>query len=107
MSQFFDNIFPKYHCGFRKGISTQQCLRKWKRSVDNKKRFDALLTNLSKAFDCLDHELLMTKLNAYGFSLTALKLLHNYLSKRKQRLKINSSYSSLLEIVFRFHKDRF
>ena len=62
--------------------------------------FGALLTNLSKAFDCLDYELLIAKLNAYDFSLTALKLVHNYLSNRKQRSKINSTYSSLLEIIF-------
>ena len=90
--------------GFWKGFSTQQCLlamlEQWKRSVDNSKMFDALLTDLSAAFDCLDHELLIAKLNAYGFSLTALKLVHNYLSNRKQRTKINSTYSSLLEIIF-------
>ena len=45
--------------------------------------FGALLTDLSKAFDCLDHELLIAKLNAYGFSLTALKPVRNYLSNRK------------------------
>ena len=103
MSQFFENIFSKYQCGFQKGFSTQQCLlamlEKWKRSVDNSKMFGALLTNLSKAFDCLDHELLIAKLNAHGFSLTALKLVHNYLSNREQRTKIKSSYSSLLEII--------
>ena len=104
MSQFFQNIFSKYQCGFRKGFSTQHCLlamlEKWKRSIDNGKMFGALLTDLSKAFDCLDHELLIAKLNAYGFSLTALKLVHSYLSNRKQRTKINSSYSSWLEIIF-------
>ena len=62
--------------------------------------FDTLLTDLLKAFGCLDHELLIAKLNAYGFCLTALKLVHNYLLNRKQRAKINSSYSSLLEIIF-------
>ena len=62
--------------------------------------FGPLLTDISKAFDYLHHELLIAKLNAYGFSLTALKLVHNYLSNRKQRTKINSTYSSLLEIIF-------
>ena len=75
-------------------------LEKWKRSVDNSEMFGALRTDLSKAFDCLDYKLLAAKLNAYGFSLTALKLVHNYLSNRKQRTKINSTYSSLLEIIF-------
>ena len=46
--------------------------------------FGALLTDFSKDFDCLDHELLIAKLNTYGFSLTALKLVHNYFSNRKQ-----------------------
>ena len=104
MSQFFDKIFLKYQCGFRKGFSTQQCLlamlEKWKRSIDNGKSFGALLTDLSKAFDCLDHELLIAKLNAYGFHLSALKLIHNYLSNRKQRTKINSTYSKWHEILF-------
>ena len=75
-------------------------LEKWKRSIDNGKMFRALLTDLWKAFDCIDHELLIAKLNAYGFSLTALKLVLSYLSNRKQRTKINSSYSSWLEIIF-------
>ena len=72
----------------------------WKRSVDNGKAFGALLTDLSKAFDCLDHELLIAKLNAYGFSLTASKLIYDYLSNRKQRTKINPSYNSWHEIIF-------
>ena len=44
--------------------------------------FGVLLKDLSKAFDYLDHELLIAKLNAYGFSLTALKQVHNYLLNR-------------------------
>ena len=75
-------------------------LEKWKRSVDNSKLFGALLADLSKVFDCLNHELLIAKLKAFEFSLTVLKLVHNCLSNRKQRTKINSTYSSLLEIIF-------
>ena len=58
--------------------------RGMKNSVNNGKDFGAFLTDLSKAFDCTDHELLIAKLNAYGFSLPALKLTHDYLSNRKQ-----------------------
>ena len=104
ISGVFYNFFSKQQCGIRKGYSTQQCLlallEKWKRVVDSGQMFGALLTNLSKAFDCLDHELLIAKLNAYGFSLTALKQVHDYLSNRKQRTKVNRTYSPWLEIVF-------
>ena len=75
-------------------------LETWKRSVDKGKVFGALLTDLSKAFDCLDHELLTAKLNAYGFSLPALRLINDYLSNRKQRTKIENTYSTWLDIIF-------
>ena len=57
-----------------------------------------MLTDLSKAFDCLNHELI-AKLNAYGFILSALKLVHDYLSDRKQRTRINNLYSTWFEIL--------
>ena len=69
-------------------------LEKWKSSEDKGKVFGVLLTDLSKAFDCLSHELFIAKLNAYGFSLSALKLMQSYLSERKQRTKINQAYIS-------------
>ena len=47
-------------------------------SVDGGKVFGALLTDLSKAFDCLDHEPLIAKLNACGFSLPALRLINDF-----------------------------
>ena len=53
---------------------------KWKKSVDNGGAFGALITDLSKAFDCLPHELLIAKLDAYGFDKSSLKLIHGYLS---------------------------
>ena len=57
-----------------------------------------LFTDLSKAFDCLSHELLIAKLDAYGFDKNTLKLVNSYFSNRKQRVKINSKYSSGSEI---------
>ena len=89
---------------FRKGYSTQHCLlamlEKWKSAVDKGKSFGALLTDLSKAFDCLPHELLLAKLHAYGFSIAALRLIHSYLTNRKQRTKVNLSYSLWEDILF-------
>ena len=76
MGDFMENYFSKFQCGFVKGYSTQQCLialiEKWKSATDKGKSFGALLTDLSKDFDCLRHELLIAKLHAYGFSLAAL-----------------------------------
>ena len=104
MSSLFDNFLSKQQCGFRKGYSTQQCLlallEKWERAVDSGQMFGALFTDLSKAFDCLDYELLIANLNAYGFSLPALKLVHDYLSNSKQRTMVNRTNSYWLEIVF-------
>ena len=55
--------------------------------------------DLSKAFDTINHELLIAKLHAYGFEKSALKLLLNYLSKRWQRTKINMNFSSWVELM--------
>ena len=52
---------------------------------------ETLLTDLSKAFDCLDHKLLTPKWNAYSFNLPSLRLMHDYLSNRKQRIKIENT----------------
>ena len=83
----FAHIFSKQHCGFRKGFNMQQCLlmllEKSKNKVDKAKILGALLTDLSKAFNCLNHELLIVKLSRYGFTLPAFKLIYNYLSYRK------------------------
>ena len=68
--------------------------------VDNGGAFGALLTDLSKAFDCLSHELLIAKLHAYGFAIRSLVLICNYLSNCKQRVKVNDSHSSCSEILF-------
>ena len=69
-------------------------LEKLKAVLDKVKVFGALLSDLSKAFDCLNYELLIAKLNANGFTLPALKLVHDYLPDRKQRTKVNNSYST-------------
>ena len=81
---------------YRKGFSTQQALlsliEKWKKALDKKGYGGAILMDLSKAFDTINHELLIAKLEAYGFSNESLKLLHSYLSSRWQRIKVKSKH---------------
>ena len=92
--------YQNFNVVLEKGLVLNTVLEKWKSAVDNKRNFGALLTDLSKVFDCLPHDLLLAKLNAYGFSLPALRLVQSYLSNRKQRTKINSEFSSWEEILF-------
>ena len=103
MNTYFDNILSNSQCGFRKGFSAQHCLvvmlEKWKKSVDAGGFSGVLLTDLSKAFDCLSHSLLLAKLEAYGLDYNAIKLIHSYLFNRFQRVRINSNFSSWSEII--------
>ena len=104
INDYIDPLLSKYQCGFRKGSSAQNCLlfmiEKLKKCLDSKGFIGILLTDLSKDFDCLDHDLLIAKLYAYGFDLNAVKLIQSYLSNRYQRVNINSTYSSWFEIIF-------
>ena len=101
---YIEKYLSPYLFGFRKGHSTEQCLNvmieNWKRALDKKQFAGAVLTDLSKAFDCLNHELLIAKLEAYGFENDALAYIYNYLSSRQQRTKINSTYSSWNEMKY-------
>ena len=75
-------------------------IEKWKESVDSGRVFGALMTDLSKAFDCLHHKLFIAKLDAYGFDIKLVKLIKQYLSSRKQRGKVGNAYSSWKEIFY-------
>ena len=55
--------------------------------------------DLSKAYDCLPHDLLIAKLAAHGFEDSATSLISDYLSKRYQRVKIRFAFSSCHEIL--------
>ena len=91
-NDFIISFLSPYLCGFRKGFNTQHALlilvENWTKNLDNKGFGGAILMDLSKTFDTLNHDLLITKLHAYGFQHDALNLLHSYLSKRWHRTKI-------------------
>ena len=74
--------------------------KKWRKYLDKDGINGALLTDLSKVFDCLLHDLLIAKLAAYGFDYESLTLVQSYLSNRKQRTQVNNTYSTFSDIVF-------
>ena len=80
ISDFFDTILSKWQCGFRKGHGAQHCLiallEKWRLSIDRGTEFGIPLTDLFKAFDCLPHDLFITKLFAHGFDDNALLFIY-------------------------------
>ena len=93
----FNHILSKWQCGFCKGFSTQHCLlvmiENWRKCLDKWGISGAILTDLSKAFDCILHDLLIAKLAAYGFDYQSLRIMESFLSNRQQRTKINNAFS--------------
>ena len=86
--QYFDDFLSPHLCGYKKRFSAQQAMvsliEKWKNIIDKKGYGGGVLMDLSKAFDTLNHDLLIAKLHAYGLSRTSLKLLKSYLSNRSK-----------------------
>ena len=103
IASYMDTHLSPFLCGYRSGYSAQHALisllEKWKITLDKKGYAGAVLMDLSKAFDCINHELMIAKLEAYGFSREANALIYSYLKNRFQRTRINTSFSSLSELV--------
>ena len=100
----FDKQLSKYQCGFTIGFSTQYCLlamiEKLQKSLDSGWASATFLTDLSKAFDCLLHDLLIAKLHVHVVKKEFLYLLFSYLKNRKQRVRFNNTYIEWVEILF-------
>ena len=103
ISSFIENNLYVYMCGYRKGFSTQfaliKLIEKWKKSIDEHGYAGAIITDLSKAFDTINHELMVAKLNSYGFDRSALLMISGYLKNRWHKTRINASYSSWKELL--------
>ena len=95
---YFDSVLSKFQCEFRKGFNARHCLltmvEKLPKTLDEGGQTGAVLTDLSKAFDCVDHNLLIAKINAFGFEKRSLEFTHSYFTNRKQRTKVDSPFSS-------------
>ena len=103
LKEYLDQYLNSSLCGFRKVHSTQHALfrllQEWQNELDKTGFVGTILMDLSKAYDCLPHDLLIAKFEAYGIGKSRLNLSLNYLSNRKQRKKVNSSYSDWYEII--------
>ena len=89
-------IYSLLLCGFRKAYSTQYVLinylQKWQRCLDASDGIaGTLLMDLLKAYDCVSHDLIIVKLEAYGVVGNTLRLIQSYPSQRKQRVQVGSS----------------
>ena len=82
ISQYINSFLTPYLCGYIKGFSTQQALlsliEKWKIVLNSKGYGGAVLMDLSKAFETINHDLLIAKLHDYGFLKDSLKLIKSY-----------------------------
>ena len=103
ISTHVEQYLSPYLFGYRKGHSTEHCLlvliEMWKKALDEISVAGAIPTDLSKAFDCLSHDLSIAKLEAYNFEKSAFKFIYDYLKDRKQRTKVGKFYSFWRELI--------
>ena len=101
---YMQDKLPKYITGFRNSHGTQHSLmtilQNWKSALDKGENICALFMDLSKAFDTINHNLLLAKLNAYEFSINGLDLMCSYLKHRKQSVQINIYSSKRCMLAF-------
>ena len=104
IEEYFSDLLSKYQFSFRKGYATQNCvlamIEKLRKISDKKGIFAAVLTDLSKAFDCILYSLLIAKLSAYGFDRKLLIYISVYLESRKRKTRIGSAFSDYPNILF-------
>ena len=103
IENFMEGKLSKLLTGFRKNHSTQRCLvnmlEKWKNTLDKGGFACVIFMDLSKAFDTMNHDLLIAKLGAYGFQEDALVFMKSYFTNRRQRVRVNSNFSMWEKII--------
>ena len=74
-------------------------VEEWKENLDNNFIVGAVLTDLSKAFDCIPHDLLIAKLSAYGLNSDSLSYIYSYVNDHKQCVEINNEENDFYIII--------
>ena len=94
------NILNKHQHGYLPGKSTQTAIFQFTTAIlkhlENNNLSLGICLDLSKAYDCIDRDLLVKKLNLYGIRGNALKLFESYLSNRTQRVKMHKNKKSYI-----------
>ena len=107
MAAFSNNFLSPYISAYRKGHSTQhvlvRLLEECKKALDDDYVVGSVMMDLSKAFDCIPHDLFIAKLEAYGFEQSALRLIYSYLKGRRQCVKISVTQSKFMTILAGLH----
>jgi hypothetical protein len=94
----YNKLLAEHQYGFRKGLTTENAIFKLINeiydSLNNKMRIGSVFCDLQKAFDTVNHEILLNKLQYYGIEGKAKTLLESYLQNRYQTVEISSQYSN-------------
>ena len=92
-----------YGSAYRKGYNSQHAiirlLEKWRQHLGNDKIIGGVFMDLSKAFDCVPHDLLIAKLAAYSVDENLLMYIYSYLSNRKQYVRINNVHKRFQNVI--------
>ena len=98
-----EHHFSPFISAYRKSFSTEHVLIRlfedWRNKLGNNNVVGVVLTDLSKAFDCIPYDLLLANLDAYGFNRDTVAYIYSYLKNRKQCVKINGTQSYLGDII--------
>ena len=96
--RYFPNLFQLIESLIVQIMFFEEWNEEWKKSLDDKSIIGAVLMDLSKAFDCIPHDLLVAKLHPYGLSIDAITFIYSYRKRRKQGVKTNDT-ESLFKIL--------
>ena len=100
VANFVSDFLPAYRKGYSTNHVLLRLIENWKAALDSNLFTGAVLMDLSKAFDCISHDLLIAKLHAYGFSFEKLTFLNSYLRNHKQRVPQGYKLGPILFNIF-------